>query len=192
LWLPPILAAITLLAPSSVWAGTIYYTGNPFTSVQASTGLTTSNFISGSVSFAGSLSADLVDADLSPILTSWSLSDGVNTVFDNPSFRVSTDSTGAIVAWNFTVTGTSAFGFLQIETSWILPGLSIYGTVPNADTVSLPFVTVNPIIAQNINMPGTWSANPPAAVPEPSALILLGSGLAGILLKRVQRRKPVA
>ncbi len=94
------------------------YTGNPFTSALCC-GVTTNNFISGSVTFPTPLGANLTSSDVSSLATAFSFTDSVQTA-DNTTttlhFVVSTDSNGQITAWDFEAYSTTT-GVAQFQTT---------------------------------------------------------------------------
>jgi PEP-CTERM motif len=182
--------AMAALPFTSALADTMYtYTGNPFTS--GSSGppdapFTTSDSVSGWFTIAAPLAANLAIGSITP--TAYSFSNGVETFtngepFSLFTFVVGTDATGAINEWGIEVNGIEAqHEFLTISSPMQTTDL---GTLPPPNDVS------NELIGQNFNDPGTWvsDAPPPSTVtPEPSSLILLGSGalgLVGIMRQRI-------
>jgi hypothetical protein len=114
-------------------------------------------------------------------LESWSISDGTTTQSganttalsqgDLVNFIVFTDSTGAIDYW-------------LIQDFWGSdPNPTIYTT--KGDGIE-DWVSTSSGAGYNESSPGSWSSGSSAATPEPSSLLLLGTGLAGFagMLKR--------
>jgi hypothetical protein len=170
--------AFTSLLTAPALADTVYtYTGNPFTHVVAP--ITTSDFVSASFTVASPLAPDsefsnelLGALPINPI--SWDVSTAGYTLSNTtPGVIVGlnfwTDSQGNIVDWIFGAEAESVPG--QIETD--RDGLS--------DFVGDNFGTVNPSF--NSDNPGVWtiSTSTPSAVPEPQSLLLVTTGLLGVL-----------
>jgi hypothetical protein len=157
--------------PLRMYADTVYtYTGNNFDNFDyANTSYSTSDFISLSFDVEAPLAANLSTVMLTP--TSYTVSDGVETLnqmtVSESIFIFSTDASGNINDWNL------VFEILDedraILTYWH-PGL-----IDGGDASLNGFGDG----AWNVNSPGTWtsSTTPPSTVPEPSTLLLLGSGL---------------
>ena len=108
----------------SVGVSTYTYTGNPFT--QVSGVYTTSDFLSGSFTTATPLPANLSNATISPMITTFAFSDGVFTWSPANSYVntaiFSTDSSGKVTSWTLGIAGKAApfvtcnggcFGYLQ-------------------------------------------------------------------------------
>jgi hypothetical protein len=180
------MAFTTLLAAPSL-ADTVYtYTGNSFT--QAVAPITTSDFVTASFTVAsplapnsefsnqllGALPFDPISWDIST--AGYTISNTTPGVIDGLS--VWTDSQGNIVDWIFGAEAESVPG--QIETD--RDGLSSF--------VGDHYGTVNPSF--NSNDPGVWtiSTSTSPTVPEPQSLLLVTTGLLGLLLtvrRKLQR-----
>jgi hypothetical protein len=172
-------AIVSVLPITSALADTIYtYTGNTFTvGIQDRNApdppFTTSDFVSGWFSVASPLGANMSFDYVS--LLAYSFSNGVDTMTNaDPTayfdFRVATGSTGAIDLW-----------IIDLETPDIFVGsynnISLYpvddfGVAPGEN------------LGANRDDPGTWTSvtTPPSTVtPEPSSLLLMGSGVLGLV-----------
>src|ERR1700693_5567524 len=186
-----LLCAITA-PPAS--ADTMYtYAGNPFKSFFSQTnGLPAGvSAINGSFTLSNPLGANF-SGIVTPL--SFSFSDGASPLTQvtaiHSSFSVTTGPTGAITQWNIGVTGGGAsvtYPDVTLGTSSNLFSgirISIDSTRYNLTVLG---VTINGGKAFNTT-PGTWSSSTVITpTPEPSSLIMLGSGLLGGL--GVARRK---
>lgn len=172
--------AFTSLLTAPALADTVYtYTGNPFTQVVAP--ITTSDFVTASFTVASPLapnsefSNEILGAlPFNPI--SWDVSTAGYTISNaTPGVIVGlnfwTDSQGNIVDWIFGAEAESVPG--QIETD--------RAEISSFDFVGDHYGTVNPSF--NSNNPGVWtiSTSTPPAVPEPQSLLLVATGLLGVL-----------
>ena len=171
------LASILLLgglAAGVLTASTYTYTGNDFVSVTSP--YTTSDFVSGFFTVAGSLGDNLAYGAFTP--ASYSFTDQHQT-FDsatpppNVTFDVGTDASGNINKWEIVLQN----GLNQVST---FSFASDSGEMP-ASAGSVLFD------------PGTWvaSGGGTSPVPEPGNVALIGLGLVGIGLvrRKLQQRR---
>ena len=193
-------------------ADTIYtYTGPAFTFVDSSSGLTTSNFISVSMTLAnpiapmtgviGSVASETPSSLVAVTPTQFTMTDGVHTL-DNTNaqvsiFDVATDAFGNIAAWSIFTS--------QPDTRSGIAGDFDLGT----DNLIRGPAPVDPLIVDHScfepggthqcgdtastvfnGLSGTWTiTTTSSSVPEPSGLVLLPSGLIAAVLLRTRLRK---
>jgi len=161
-------------------ANVIYeYTGKLFdTFVGANNPYTTSDYVHGTFTVANALAPNLVQADLSGQILSFVFNDfadnhaPITSVFPGRFYltpMISTDAAGDISFWRLGVSDGLLTHFIS---SFSVNGLS-------ADfNLDLGLVNAqNDAAAWNLGTPGTWSSSSASAVPEPSGLALLCTGI---------------
>lgn len=184
------LALASVLAPlASAHAAVNYtYTGADF--INAHDPFTTSEHVTGTVTFAAPLAANLNLANVFPNITAFNFTAGPETLTNltfNPSFsqfEISTDAAGAITAWHINI-GLGGGGDFILDNNW-------FGSFGDQVAVGANFVgdaNFDPGEAFALNRTAASFAATPAAVPEPAswALMLGGFGLAGGAMR--MRRK---
>lgn len=168
-----LLLAIGASSPAS--AGTIYqYAGNP---------MSPNGALSGFIDIATPLLPNLVNQDIAGAISNFSFTDTIATIDASNyaagvfGFRVTTNSVGAIVNWNYRLAmapanpGDIAFASCNGLSACLSAGpFDRSGQWDGANVFAM---------RQNQNQPGNWSV-----VPEPSTAILLGLGVAGLSLRR--------
>jgi hypothetical protein len=166
----PFLAAgaIVLSTSLAAHADTTYtYVGQPFSTAFAP--FTLQDSVTGSFATSAPLADNLSDVRINP--TSFSFSDGLDVLTQSSagvsSFVISTDSNGAIINWGILVVSTDSK--IQIETTG-------GPEFPDEDG-DLGFGSRN--FGGN-NVSGTFTSPTAAQTPEPSSMIMLGTGLMGI------------
>jgi hypothetical protein len=161
------------------------YTGNHFTSLQGSTALTTSDYVSGTFTFASPLAGNLANADESASVLSWSMSNQILTIvaanlstnpsYSTPSMFFTTDASGNITDWDFQAWtgGCDASHSCENVASIDLEQYS----ANDAFDQSLLYSDINTFSsgASNNVAPGTWS-EVTQTTPEPGSLLLLFAG----------------
>ena len=175
-----LLTSVALVSASfAAQADTAYtYTGPTFTEV--SDPFTTSDSITGSVTFTSPLAANLNEAALTP---SFTFSDGVdtftsaNTVSNSDSFLFSTDASGNITQFEFEVIDLSS-SMLAASTSESL-------------SFAISLTSGFESFGENTTSAGSFSPGVltvASVTPEPSSLGLLATGMLGLVGMAKRRR----
>jgi hypothetical protein len=163
---------------SSVEANTIYsYTGNAFVVFTGGFTCPPECGMSGLFTVTQPLGPNLNNFGFTP--ATFSFTDGnltltpANTLPAFNSFCVSTDTAGSIVGWQFILTVASIIpsNFVTENGCGSSPIIDLTAAAPDCPTC---FVRQ----AYTQDNPGRWSSS----VPEPGSLLLLGTGLLGLLI----------
>jgi hypothetical protein len=168
---------LAAIPSTSALADTTYtYTGNDFVSAKAP--FTDSDFISGSFTVSSPLAADLSDVTITP--ESFSFTDQIQVfASSDPTvtaqhFLIWTDASGDITGWEIAfdipaLHSVNDLGTEDVPTPGVIP--NDIGSYPN------PGEAITSAVQKD---PGTWTeTTTAAATPEPSSLILLGTGMLG-------------
>ena len=172
---------------------TYYYTGQDFTSIYPPD-LTPPipDYISGSMTLSTSLAPSTIytpSKNFDSLVVSWSFTDGRDTWNSTDSSLSlafgSTDSSGDLSGtWFIELGGTS--GGLQSGNFFITNNASAVGGTPTTgDSIGVGFLAASNHVA------GVWAdGSLPSLTPEPSTLLLLGTGSLGVVALLHRRRKP--
>jgi hypothetical protein len=172
------LLALCLAAPAKA-DSTETYTGNPYTTIAVpSSGYTTANSITATLTFKNPLPADASLAygyggigtpTATDPLEAFVISDGAATfnLSDGLNIFLVTGSGGQIVAWFVGGCGSPCSSAINIDTQFGLPS-----PFTNDGSTQGSYGTA---LAYNTDDPGKWTS-----VPEPSSLLMLGAGILGL------------
>ena len=176
-----------ILISSGIYADTITYSGNNYSSIPLTTGsvsYTTDMSLNGSIIFTGSLPGNVTNYSIEP--ESFTFNDGLNTLTESTQnisyhFAFNTDSTGEIIGWDIVIEElvlhdtTDGFtrAIMQLESN--LPDQTDLVATLGCVSDSEPGCDRDTIISvATSNIPGSFTV-----VPLPASFLLLASGLLG-------------
>lgn len=208
LWIPAILFCLAVVAPSAKADTTYIYTGTPFTicTYGPCPANFTSDYITASLTFASPLGYIPTLTTVTPI--SWTLGDalgnfsyssGTNPTYltgfpsaGAPPLALSTDTNGNVVDYEMLAFPDEVLGLVGVsEVGIFSPAMSFTQGCPGGGTCTTAgFAEINwdPNSPQD-GHPAEWDADSSVAgqwtqvanTPEPSSLLLLGTGVLGML-----------
>ena len=199
--------SLALMLPAVAQANVIYtYTGNNFDNIQDLTPpagtYTTDMRVTGTFELAAPFLPNLVNADLSDEILSFSISDGRRTLTNNTlgiqGFfgGVATDSSGDIIEWQVQYNDDldpivnvgddgSAIFTISVLSLTTIDG----GQLQECIAVGCLPVDQNVDFGRRDESPGTWTLIP-GPIPEPHAVLLFATGVATVAVT-VRRRARV-
>jgi hypothetical protein len=205
-------AAVAMLTAATAHGSVIYtYTGHTFGETYLDGGTipgdvyTTGDRVTIVFELAAPLGAGISDAVITPVR--FALADGVNTLTGanatQVTFVLSTSVSGHISNWQIVASMDSEVGGSLVSQSIASyhrfnVGLSVGDSAWDRRCVFTPAKddclvgeTVPSSYVQfgDVRGPGTWEVRnePPSSVPEPSALLLIATGVLGAVVRRVVR-----
>lgn len=173
--------ALDMLGTAQANADVIYtYTGNDFATAPSPFSIT--DKVSATLTFAAALADNLNFVIVNPI--AFVISDVLGTLTNATAsfgfFQISTDSSGNITEWFIEANQTNVQDIATVNT-FPPQGTDIHDQAN--------FLTVGgPVFAINSGVPGSWTLETVANVPEPGSLGLLGSSLLALALIRGKRK----
>ena len=169
------------------YGDTVYtYTGNPFDTWAPGFSCPNVCNVTGSFTLSSPLAPNLPDGTVVVPIAATLFSSGVTLTladvdvndFSQFTLAISTDALGNITGWTFLMVGPANTARILAQSRL---GFAPFDDIRFVDALG----NLGPVAGIIGNDPGTWTAT--SAVPEPSSLLLLGSGALGLI--GVVRRK---
>lgn len=167
--LPCLLALGVALAAVPARAEALYvYVGNDYTTADGTT-YTTSMSMDGGFGFSSPLGDNLSDVNVTSDVNAWVLSDGYiewdSSMATLENFEVSTDATGAIDSWDFSIQANSGPFLVELGSS-----------SASGDSVNVLFLGEFPAYDGSNSDPGVWAGPILVDTPEPASVVDLAVG----------------